>query len=317
MPKCHVCHDAMRESSKNRRGNVSILLRFWHKDGRPRHIMVDAGKTMRENCMRFLPQHGVRSLDSLLLTHSHADAIHGLDDIRDFQEQSGVILKHFPPLPVYLNEATFDEIAHADLKLSGAWFVSRIRWNIISDEEFEVEGCEGLKVRPLPVLHGGSLISLGFEFKSDKYGSKGRRRSTLDSNDQAKIRLHLGRQPHPLQSSPLSQELSAPAGEPSCLFAEIRPDLSGQVLVLDALDEKKHFSHFNLQEAVDAAAEISPRKLLLVGMTCSMGDHEETNRKLIALRPARRCSCDQCAGLPLSVELAHDGQFLDSREWGR
>jgi len=88
-------------------------VRFWHADGRPRHIMVrcahthtnknptptlshslslsyaqvDAGKTMREQCIRILPQHGIKYIDTLLLTHAHADAIHGLDDIRDFQQQ--------------------------------------------------------------------------------------------------------------------------------------------------------------------------------------------------------------------------------------
>lgn len=39
-PVCRVCRDALRQGSRNRRGNVSILVRFWHADGRPRHIMV-------------------------------------------------------------------------------------------------------------------------------------------------------------------------------------------------------------------------------------------------------------------------------------
>jgi ribonuclease BN (tRNA processing enzyme) len=51
------------------------------------YAQVDAGKTMREQCIRILPQHGIKSIDTLLLTHAHADAIHGLDDIRDFQQQ--------------------------------------------------------------------------------------------------------------------------------------------------------------------------------------------------------------------------------------
>ena len=109
-PPCKVCHDALREGSRNRRGNVSILLRYWHADGRPRHIMVDAGKTMREQCMRLLPRHGIRTLDALLLTHAHADAIHGLDDIRDFQQQGTRHLSWLPPLPCYASAKTFEEI---------------------------------------------------------------------------------------------------------------------------------------------------------------------------------------------------------------
>jgi len=150
LPVCRVCHDAMRAGSRNRRGNVSILVRFWHADGRPRHIMVggqipcigrrgacrgactdcgplsrnlttadshapavfaqvDAGKTMREQCMRLLPRHGIRNLDALLITHAHADAIHGLDDIRDFQQQ-GTRHLALPPLPVYVTNTTFSDI---------------------------------------------------------------------------------------------------------------------------------------------------------------------------------------------------------------
>ena len=70
---------------------------------------MDAGKTMREQCIRLLPRHGVRSLDALLLTHAHADAIHGLDDIRDFQQQ-GTRHLPLPPLPVYATNTTFTDI---------------------------------------------------------------------------------------------------------------------------------------------------------------------------------------------------------------
>ena len=70
---------------------------------------VDAGKTMREQCMRLLPRHGIRNLDALLITHAHADAIHGLDDIRDFQQQ-GTRHLALPPLPVYVTNTTFSDI---------------------------------------------------------------------------------------------------------------------------------------------------------------------------------------------------------------
>lgn len=66
---------------------------------------------MREQCIRLLPRHGVRSLDVLLLTHAHADAIHGLDDIRDFQQQ-GTRHLPLPPLPVYATNTTFSDIKH-------------------------------------------------------------------------------------------------------------------------------------------------------------------------------------------------------------
>jgi hypothetical protein len=72
--------------------------------------MVDAGKTMREQCIRLLPRHNIRTIDALLLTHEHADAILGLDDVRDFQQQGTRHLDWLPPLPVYLHQQNFDEI---------------------------------------------------------------------------------------------------------------------------------------------------------------------------------------------------------------
>jgi glyoxylase-like metal-dependent hydrolase (beta-lactamase superfamily II) len=47
-----------------------------------RCVLVDAGKTMRDACMRVLPKYGVANVDGILLTHGHADAILGLDDVR-------------------------------------------------------------------------------------------------------------------------------------------------------------------------------------------------------------------------------------------
>jgi hypothetical protein len=76
-PECAVCKSALNPNSRNRRGNVSVLLRFLGEDGRVRSIMVDAGKTMREACLRHLPNNGVRGIDALLITHAHADAILG------------------------------------------------------------------------------------------------------------------------------------------------------------------------------------------------------------------------------------------------
>mmetsp|Transcript_32715 Transcript_32715/g.82520 ORF Transcript_32715/g.82520 Transcript_32715/m.82520 type:complete len:89 (-) Transcript_32715:648-914(-) len=75
--------------------------------------MVDCGKTMRDAALRHLAGHGVRAIDALLLTHAHADAILGLDDVRDFTEQHGGPLPwDVRPLPVYLNQTLLMSITH-------------------------------------------------------------------------------------------------------------------------------------------------------------------------------------------------------------
>ena len=68
-----------------------------------------------------------------------------------------------------------------------------------------------------------------------------------------------------------------------------------ETLVIDALRDKKHSTHFNVTEALEAIARISPRRAYLTHMSHDLG-HAETN-----------------ARLPRGVELAYDGLSLDAR----
>jgi phosphoribosyl 1,2-cyclic phosphate phosphodiesterase len=53
-----------------------------------------------------------------------------------------------------------------------------------------------------------------------------------------------------------------------------------KVLVVNALREEYHFSHFNLQEALDFIALIQPEKAYLTHISHIMGFHEEVQNKL-------------------------------------
>ena len=64
-------------------------------------------------------------------------------------------------------------------------------------------------------------------------------------------------------------------------------------LIIDALRDRPHGTHFSLQEALDVIARIKPRRAYTTHMTHDLG-HEAT-----ALR------------LPAGVELAYDGLVLD------
>ena len=80
---CPVCMDALHnEKGPNRRNNVSILIRVAKTQ---QNILIDCGKTFRSAFLRSLAPLKVSRIDSLLLTHDHADAIDGLDDLRDLQ----------------------------------------------------------------------------------------------------------------------------------------------------------------------------------------------------------------------------------------
>lgn len=70
---CRVCTS---DNPKNKRTRTGLKLEF----GDGRVVLVDTPTDLREQALRF----GLPRLDAVLFTHSHADHIFGLDDIRIF-----------------------------------------------------------------------------------------------------------------------------------------------------------------------------------------------------------------------------------------
>ena len=91
---CSVCDDAVAGGvlSKNKRNNISACIRFYHSashcgaEQKPDAVVViDVGKTFRESVLSWFSGLNVSHIDSVLISHKHADAIGGLDDLRDLQ----------------------------------------------------------------------------------------------------------------------------------------------------------------------------------------------------------------------------------------
>ena len=91
---CAVCTSP---DPKNTRLRPAILV-VTAPDGA--NILVDTPPEMR---LQMLQNH-VRRLDAVLYTHSHADHIFGLDDVRVFNYRSGV------PMPVYAEPPVLDDL---------------------------------------------------------------------------------------------------------------------------------------------------------------------------------------------------------------
>ena len=61
---------------------------------------------------------------------------------------------------------------------------------------------------------------------------------------------------------------------------EIQKIIGTKVLVVNALREESHYSHFNLSEALDFVEKIKPEKTYFTHISHVMGFHEEVEKKL-------------------------------------
>ncbi|MBN2376388.1 MAG: MBL fold metallo-hydrolase [Sedimentisphaerales bacterium] len=99
---CPVCRS---EDPRDQRLRTSALITL---DGH--NILIDASPELRLQCL----QNDVRHLDAVLLTHTHADHIFGLDDLRRFTQSQARPLDiyagtdHLPALEKIFGYARYD-----------------------------------------------------------------------------------------------------------------------------------------------------------------------------------------------------------------
>src|ERR1700739_3221482 len=94
---CPVCTSA---DPRDRRLRPSVLLR-WNAGGggRERSVIIDTGPDFREQALRTRLTH----VDAVLYTHSHADHIMALDDLRPLSFAS---IRAGGPIPLYASPDT-------------------------------------------------------------------------------------------------------------------------------------------------------------------------------------------------------------------
>ncbi|KAK9155124.1 hypothetical protein Sjap_002604 [Stephania japonica] len=104
-PPCQVCSQALSippEHNLNYRCNTSLLIDYLNDDGEHKYILIDVGKTFREQVLRWFTRHKIPRVDSIILTHEHADAVFGLDDVRVVQPFSPT--NDIEPTPIHLSQ---------------------------------------------------------------------------------------------------------------------------------------------------------------------------------------------------------------------
>ncbi|EQC25815.1 hypothetical protein SDRG_16330 [Saprolegnia diclina VS20] len=273
---CAVCHHAHAvPSSKNRRNNPSLLVRYGG-----RNVLIDCGKTFRDSVLKVFLAKNIKSLDAIVLTHGHADACLGLDDVRELQVftrcAEGGDDKKMANEPMYVHchprtkaevGPKFDYLMLPPLKADASSYrwTAKLDWKVF--EDFGSFDAAGVAFTALPVMHGKGYLCSGFEFGAE-VGARFVYLSDLHELPST-TRAHLVANPAPID-----------------------------VLVIDAIYlQAVHGAHLNLPQAIEIIKLLRPKKTYLVGMSHEF-DYDVHNRSIRAdvLREAN-----------LDVEMAYDG----------
>ncbi|XP_028557148.1 putative hydrolase C777.06c, partial [Dendrobium catenatum] len=108
---CQVCSQSLSlppEKNPNYSCNTSLLIDYVDKNGAHKYIMIDVGKTFREQVLRWFTHHKIPRVDSIILTHEHADAVLGLDEIRAVQPFSPT--NEIDPTPIYITQHAMESL---------------------------------------------------------------------------------------------------------------------------------------------------------------------------------------------------------------
>ncbi|TYH67361.1 hypothetical protein ES332_D06G183200v1 [Gossypium tomentosum] len=227
--------------------NSSLLIDYCSSDGIRNYIIIDVGKTFREQVLRWFTFHKIPRVDSIVLTHEHADAILGLDDIRAIQPHSPT--NDIDPTAIYLTRHSMDGIATkfpylVQKKLREGQEVRRVAQldlKIIEEHYDKPFVASGLTFFPLPVMHGEDYLCLGYLFGEKCKVAYISDVSLISKNGAGQLDL----------------------------------------LILDCLYKKGSFNvHLCLPQTLEAIKRICPKRALLIGMTHEF-DHHKDNEFLM------------------------------------
>jgi phosphoribosyl 1,2-cyclic phosphate phosphodiesterase len=243
---CRVCRSA---DPRDRRTRPSILFEIVDRVSSSefalsvRNVLVDTSTDLRAQALA----NEVRRVDAILFTHSHADHVMGLDEVRRFNAlQKGPIACYGDAQTLEDLRRTFAYVFDPEGVPSGG--IPQLRL-------FSVAGpfsLGGIEFAPIPLVHGRRTI-LGYRVGGFAY--------LTDCN-----RI-------PDEAWPLLQGV--------------------RTLVLDALRDRPHPTHFSVAEALEVVERLAPERAYFTHI-CHELSHAET-----------------CARLPAGVELAYDGLVLN------
>jgi len=148
---CAVCSST---DPRDQRLRPSILVQFGGHA-----VLIDTTPDFRAQALRAK----IQRIDAILYTHSHADHILGLDDVRPFN------FRQKQAIPLYGTESTLEAIqrifGYAFAEPPAGTSIPKLNLHCIDTRPFDLFG---LEFTPIPILHGKAPI-LGFRFGAAAY----------------------------------------------------------------------------------------------------------------------------------------------------
>ena len=138
------CATCVSTDLRNKRTRCSSLITLNSGE----NILIDTGPDLRSQALR----ENIKRVDAVLYTHTHADHLHGIDDLRAF-----CVLQR-KQIPLYAKQ---DAVEHITQKFgytlrdpSDFWEMPVLRAETVA-APFELFGAQ---VTPIPIMHGKSQI---------------------------------------------------------------------------------------------------------------------------------------------------------------
>lgn len=230
---CPVC---CSENPKDKRNRSSVYI----QTNDDKFILIDIGPEFRIQAVKY----GVKKVDCLLLTHSHADHLHGIDDLRifscdsHFRTEKNAAIIDAPPIPIYANQATID-----DVNARFSYFFKHAKEGG-GHAKVDLQKPEGTfvfgatEITPIPMMHG-HLETVGWLLTETVDGKR--------------------------QSIAYLTDCSFISDESIALIREKCGTLKH--LVIDGLRIQPHSTHFSYLEAMAAAEKIGGEKVWFTHLT--------------------------------------------------
>lgn len=134
--RCDVCRS---QHPHNQRTRSSILLSYTG-----RNLLIDSSTDLRQQALR----EDIRHINAVLYTHSHADHVHGIDDLRSFN------IRGKEAIPLYASPETATSLRRTFRyifeRTTDTGYVPRLSLHPITGPTKIL----GLDIIPIPLIHG-------------------------------------------------------------------------------------------------------------------------------------------------------------------